>query len=741
MKLPLLVLCVSVAAGPLCAQQGGITGEPQRPGAPDTGLRRAPPPATVTTPATPPLATAPSQAPTTLPRSASPAPAAAATRPADSKPIVTEGNTPRTLPAPPPPPRPLADTTEPVAGPKLLSAAEAAALGAALRALEDGRYGEARGMVANFRNALLIRVVDWHFLRVAPKTEADFASTWRMLRDSPDWPEPEVLRRQAEDRLGAETPATEVFRYFTAFPPLTSVGHMRRMEAAQAVNPKELAKFASDSWRTATFRPADEDKFLNFHGQLLSADDHLARFDRILREGRPQAAVALLPKLPPDYQPVAQARLAMATKAADAAAIVRAVPPAKLNEPSIRLERIGWLRRTGNLDEAKTLLVMPTPNQTEAWWNERQQVARELLAAGKPADAYAVTVPHGQAKGVAFAEAEFLAGWIALRNLKKPADALKHFQTLHDGVTTDISRSRAAYWLGRAQEAANKPQDATEWYRRAANHGQTFYGQLAARKVPGTAPHLPKDPVPVDADRQSLNGRELATVARYIAQAGDFDRTRPFLMRLARLITGPGETVLLAQLATELKRPDLALAMARRGSEGGVNLFDAAFPVIELGPTGSVERALALAVSRQESAFNAAAISSSGALGLMQLLPGTARDVAGRVGVPFIQDRLTRDPGYNVTLGSQYLAEMLQRFGGSYEIALAAYNAGPNRVARWLETTGDPRGGKIDMVDWIESIPFRETRNYVQRIMEGLTVYRDRLNSPHRSVPPALGRT
>ena len=730
MKLPLLVLCAVAAAAPLHAQQAGVAANPQRPGAPDTGLRRAPPAATPTAP----LATAPNPAPTVAPRSVSPA--AAATRNPDSKPVVTENNPPK----PQALPQRAADPAEALSGPKLLSAAEAAALGAALHSLEDGRYSDARAMVANFRNALLIRVVDWHFLRVAPKTEADFASTWRMLRDNPDWPEPEVLRRQAEDRLGTETPVSEVSRYFTAFPPLTSVGHMRRMEAAQAVAPKDMAKFASDSWRTATFRPADEDKFVNFYGQFLSADDHLARFDRILREGRPQAAASLLSKLPPDAQPVAQARLAMATKAADAPTILRALAPAKLNDPALRLERISWLRRTGSLDEAKALLVMPATNQTEVWWSERQQVARELLAAGKAADAYAVTVPHGQTKGVAFAEAEFLAGWIALRNLKKPAEALKHFQTLHDGVTTDISRSRAAYWLGRAQEAANKPQDATEWYRRAANSGQTFYGQLAARKVPGTAPHLPKDPVPLDADRQALNGRELATVARYLAQAGDFDRTRPFLMRLARLITAPGETVLLSQLATELKRPDLALAMARRGSEGGINLFDAAFPVIELGPTGTVERALALAVSRQESAFNAAAISSSGALGLMQLLPGTGRDVAGRLGLPFIQDKLTRDPAYNVALGSQYLAEMLQRFGGSYEISLAAYNAGPNRVAKWLESIGDPRTGKIDMVDWIESIPFRETRNYVQRIMEGLTVYRDRLNGPYRSVPPALGR-
>ena len=206
-------------------------------------------------------------------------------------------------------------------------------------------------------------------------------------------------------------------------------------------------------------------------------------------------------------------------------------------------------------------------------------------------------------------------------------------------------------------------------------------------------------------------------------------------------MTGPGETLLLAHLAGELKRPDVALTIARRATESGVTLFDASFPVVDLGSTGSIERALALAVTRQESAFNSGAVSPSGALGLMQLMPGTARDVAGRVGVPFIQDKLTRDPAYNVNLGSQYLAEMLQRFGGSYELALAAYNAGPGRVARWLDTLGDPRAGKIDMVDWIEMIPFRETRNYVQRIMEGVAVYRDRLNGPFRTMPPALGRS
>jgi soluble lytic murein transglycosylase len=703
------------------AQQGGVTilrGQSSDPsatiGAPDTGVRRVP---------------NGGSGPTAAPAPKPVVPPAASAQP------INEG----TGIIPPPAP---SETAQALSGSaKPLSSAEAAALAAANKAVDEGRWADARANVANFRHTLLDRYVEWSILRVAPRAEASFASTWRFLRESPDWPEPEVLRRQAEDRIGPETPSSEVFRYFTAFPPLTSTGHMRRMEAAQAASPNDLKKFASESWRNATFRNADENEFLNRYGHLLSGEDQIARFDRLMAEGKAQVARELLAKLPPDYQPLANARLAMATRAADAPAVLRGVSAAKLEQPAIKLERTQWLRRTGNLDEARALLAKPVAHQNDAWWNERNQVARDLLAAGKPAEAYAVVVQHGLTRGVSFAEAEFLAGWIALRHLKKTGEAQKHFQTLHDGVTTDISKSRAAYWLGRTHEAAGRAKEAKDWYGRASGFGQTFYGQLAARKLPGTAARLPSDPAATDADRQTLGGRELVTMARYLGQAGDYERTRPFLLRLARMVTAPGETALLGQLAVELKRPDVALTVARRGAESGVVLFDAAFPVVDLGSTGAIERALALALTRQESSFNAAAVSSSGALGLMQLLPGTARDVAGKLGVPFIQDKLTRDPAYNVQLGSQYLTEMLGRFGGSYEIALAAYNAGPNRVARWLESMGDPRSGKIDMVDWIEMIPFRETRNYVQRIMEGVVVYRDRLNGPFRTVPPAVGRS
>lgn len=622
-----------------------------------------------------------------------------------------------------------------------LSPAEIAAFTTALKAIDDSRWADARAAVANFRNTLLDRYVAWSILRAAPRTEASFAATWRFLREQPDWPEPEVLRRQAEERIGPETPATEVVRYFTAFPPLTSTGHMRRLEAAGTAAPNDVARFARDTWQNATLRSSDENDFLNRYAQLLTGPDQVARFDRILREGRYPVARDLVPKLPPDYLPVANARLAMATRAADAATLVRALAPARLNEPTLRFERMQWIRRTGTLDEAKAALSGPIPNQNDAWWNERNLVVRALLDADRPADAYAVAVGHGLTKGVSFAEAEFLAGWIALRQLKKPAVALKHFSTLYDGVSTGISKSRGAYWLARTYEAAKQTKDANDWYGQAAGYGQTFYGQLAARKLQGVSPKLPIDPVPTATDKQALAGRELAAMARYLGQVDEYDRARPFLLRLARSVTSPGEVALLAQLALDLKRPDVGLTVARRGAENGVVLFDAAFPIVDLGPTGSIERALALALAKQESSFNAGAVSTSNALGLMQLLPTTARDVAGRLKVPFIESKLTRDPAYNVQLGSQYLAEMLQRFGGSYELALAAYNAGPNRVARWIEAGGDPRTAKVDMVDWIEMMPFRETRNYVQRIMESLNVYRDRLNGQFRTVPPAAGRS
>ena len=268
------LLLVALLSGlPALAQQGGVTilrgqgADQPAPTTPDTGVRRVP-----------------------TDRNAAPRPAQA---PVPTAPIAVSPN--GMVPVAPP-----SEVAQAIVSSKPLDAAEAAALASALKAVDESRWADARAMVANFRNPALTRIVEWSILRTAPRTEADFATTWRFLRENPDWPEPEVLRRQAEERLGPETPASDVFRYVTAFPPLTSSGHMRRLEAANTVSPNDVAKFARDSWQNATFRNSDENDFLNRYGYLLTGPDQIARFDRILREGRPQIARELLPKLPPD---------------------------------------------------------------------------------------------------------------------------------------------------------------------------------------------------------------------------------------------------------------------------------------------------------------------------------------------------------------------------------------------------------------------------------------------------------
>ena len=612
----------------------------------------------------------------------------------------------------------------------------AAGFAAILKALDETRLTDAREHARAMGNALIAKYVEWSILR-HPRSTDSFAAAAAFLRANPDWPDSAPIRRQAEDRLGSDTPPAEALAYFKAFPPLTSAGTMRRLEAAEVAAPNEVAALARDSWHSATFRQQDEAAFLARYGAHLRPSDHFARFDRLMREGRDKVARELLPRLSPADKAVAEARLALVTRAPEVSVMLRAVPSDRQADGRLMLDRLRWLRRTSDQAGARQLLLgLPASvRQNEEWWNERQIQVRDSLQAGRAEDAYKLVVGHGLRRGAGFADAEFLAGWIALRWLKRPDDAAKHFKTLDDGVSTPISKSRAAYWLGRAYEAAKQPLEAASAYERASQYGQTYYGQLAAKRLPNRAPMMPSDPEATPAERDGIEKREIVTLARWLAQVGDDERARPFLLRVGRIAQTAGELALSAGFAIDAGRPDVAVSISRRAVESGVALYETAFPVVDMGSTGSIERALVLGLTRQESGFQTGVSSPAGALGLMQLMPDTARAMASKTKQPYNAARLTSDPAYNVSLGTQYLADMLEKFGGSYELALSAYNAGPGRTARWLESIGDPRNGAIDMVDWVELIPFRETRNYVQRVMEAVVVYRDRLNGPFRAVP------
>ena len=365
------------------------------------------------------------------------------------------------------------------------------------------------------------------------------------------------------------------------------------------------------------------------------------------------------------------------------------------------------------------------PVRPAAWWHERQIIARRLLAGGNADLAYRLAEQHGAIEGGAYSEAEFLLGYIALRYKKDPALAFDHFAHILTRADTPYAKSRAGYWGGRAAEVEAKSDLARKWYAAGAEHMATFYGQLAAHQLGDDAPpHPVPEPVPSAAERSAFDGSDLVRATRVFFALGDRQHSKIFLLHLADDAKTPTEFAMLAALAEQNGRIDLAIAVAKRAIAAGTPLMIHGYPITALPGGGNTERALLFAIVRQESAFEPDAVSSAGARGLMQLMPATASSMAGKMQLPFSAARLTMDGLYNLTLGRGYLEQLIDDFGGSYALAIAAYNAGPGRVRQWLGEYGDPRGGKIDMVDWIETIPIDETRLYVQRVLENLQVYR-----------------
>ncbi|MBT5415062.1 MAG: lytic transglycosylase domain-containing protein, partial [Rhodospirillaceae bacterium] len=412
---------------------------------------------------------------------------------------------------------------------------------------------------------------------------------------------------------------------------------------------------------------------------------------------------------------------------------IERVPDSLQRDLGLLYERVRWRRRKGRMEDARSLLFdlpesVPRP---DLWWAERHVLIRDALASGHISAAYRLAKEHRQTEGAGLADAEWLAGWIALRFLNDQRVAFDHFKRMYDSVRTPVSKARGAYWMGRAEEAAGRAEGAAQAYRAASEFKTAFYGQLAGHKLgwaDGAA--LPAGPA-IDAQaRARFDGEELAQLVRLLAAVGADGLASPFLTALADADEGAAAPALAAGLAHEIGRPDLAVRVARSARRDGEILIELGYPVRKLPSGAGPEPALVLSMIRQESGFDREAVSRAGARGMMQLMPTTAKKMAKQEGLRYSSAMLTADSDYNIRLGRGYLAEMLQKFGGSYVLAAAAYNAGPGRVRQWVRELGDPRDRGIDMIDWIETIPFAETRNYVQRVLEALQIYRIRLNGP-----------
>ena len=553
----------------------------------------------------------------------------------------------------------------------------------------------------------------------------------------PDWPGQETLGRRAEELLAADPDDELAAQWFATRAPRSLDGYQRLADAlARAGRPGEAAQVLRTGWAEAPADPLAEQAFLARDAPLLTAAEHARRFDRLALARDFAGASRVLPALDPARQGAASARLAYAADRpeADSPELAAAAP----RDAALTLERARWLRRRDRDAEAAAAFAagvrqIPYPEApiAQAAWPERNILARKLIRLGDPAAAYGVAAGHGiRAPGEARQDAEFLAGFIALALLRDAPQAERHFARLGEDSRSVITRARSHYWQGRAAAAQGAGSRARAQYQAAAAFPLAFYGQLGILALGEDGAllgaRITRAPVPQPgaAEERALLAREPAQVVLALAELGEGKRARPFLLRLEDLAADPAEKLLVVRLAHRIGRPDHAVWVARRAGVSGLMAGADAWPNPYPPPTEVPEPALVLAISRQESNFDPEAVSSANARGLMQLLPSTATGVAKRLGLRHQVAMLTTDTAHNMRLGAAYLDELLARFGGTLPFAIAGYNAGPNRVDEWLGTYGDPRSGSPAMLDWMELIPFSETRNYVQRVIENMAIYR-----------------
>ena len=435
----------------------------------------------------------------------------------------------------------------------------------------------------------------------------------------------------------------------------------------------------------------------------------------------------------PDIRLLSLARASVINQAGSTAsdAAIAVVPKALGNDPGLVFSRIQKARRAGRIAEAADLMAGATQDPAllisgDDWWTERRMIARKLLDAGDPHRAYALCAGHSASSDASTIEAEFHAGWIALRFLGDPKTAATHFARAAENAETPISRARAAYWQGRAAEANGDTDGATRWFGLAASQPISFYGQLAAARI-GVATldlHQPKQAAAGDDRREAIR------IVEQLYGLGERDIALPLAMEIAKTEASDAQVAALADILTKANDAKATLLVGKLATQRGLGLDETAFPTFGVPGyqplTNSADRAVVYAIARQESEFDPRSASSAGAKGLMQLIASTARETAQKLGVNYTDAKLVNDTAFNAQIGAAHLGQLLSEQRGSYILTFAAYNAGSQRVKEWIDAYGDPRKPGVDPVDWIERIPFTETRNYVQRVFENLQIYRTR---------------
>ena len=603
-----------------------------------------------------------------------------------------------------------------------------------------------RSSVVSNSAGLSSAVAEWNALRQSDALP--FSSYANFLIAHPGWPNEAALRKSAERALqpDVESPTT-VIAFFTRYPPLTPGSSLRLAEAYAALGQRDAANAAARrAWAGGALSSEDEARLMSRFGAVLGPDDHDQRMDRLLWQRATTIAARQLPLTSPIRQPVYGTRLALLTKAPDAASKLAQTADRARGDTGLFADRITWLRLTGQEGAARMLLSAPrqlsvAPLDPAKWLDMLYATAKGASAQGQSSQAYDIArqVDDAYPAGTpvrdrpigerdTYTNLTWLAGTMALNRLNRPAEAIGMFDRYARAARSPQTISKGLYWAGRAAQAAGRRDEANAFYQRAASYFDQFYGQLATERLnlPLAIPATSRT-VEISAnERDAFNKREIVRVVEMLGQQGDWANQSLFIRTISMAATTDADHALALDLSRRISRPDLAVMIGRSaGINGYRDYIRAGFPTVPVSAENTSNWTMIHAISRQESQFDRKIVSRAGARGTMQLMPGTARETAGFIGIGYSPSSLD-DPAYNIQLGSWYFGRLMDRYQGSYPLAVAAYNAGPGNVNKWLAANGDPRATG-DILGWIEAIPLTETRGYVQRVLENAVVY-DLLN-------------
>jgi len=604
-----------------------------------------------------------------------------------------------------------------------------------IQEFEKGKWTNAIKFAKKAKDKSIYNFIQWKHL-LTTGNQASFYDYELFINQNENYPRINRIKYLAEHKLSTnKISPKKIINWFGPSEPLSGYGKLILGESfIMTGNIEKGRNLIKDGWITADLNRSNMKFFRKKYKNHLNATDYIKRADYLAWENKYWDLKRMLKYLPKDYQLLYTARQILMSKSYGVDQAIKNVPKKLKNDAGLNYDRLKWRRKRGRVDGSLEILVKIKNNKDylvrpDKWWKERAIIVRALIYKKKYEIAYKISSKHSLESGPEFVEAEWMSGWIALSFLKDPILAIDHFNNFYQNVTYPISLARGAFWLGKAYEKIGNQDQSYRWYNEATKYLTTYYGQLAHLKIKPDQKFELNEQIEVNEKyKKYFNNKELVKIIHLLDDLNKDKYTKDILKHLANDNIENGSEILSAKLATNISRYDFAIQISKIASYKKRFHNDFNYPIIStpkyINKRKIPDPALILSIIRQESEFDMSANSHAGAKGLMQLMPYTAKLVSKQAKLPYSKSRLTTDPEYNINLGSHYIAGLLMEYEGAYPFAIAAYNAGPNRVKRWKKINKNPQKNEIDFVDWVELIKFKETRNYVQRVLENYNVYR-----------------